>query len=114
MVLTESTYQLASFGGTVFLCFLVVVVGSVVSICNFKAPWGLDMIRDHYAAIVGLPSAAAAAFIIVTLFRQVVAEPIKLGALGLTVEGAGGPVLLWVICFMALAIALRMIWPLKP
>ena len=71
------------------------------------------MIYKHYPAIVGLPWAAAAGFIIVTLFRQV-AGPIKIKGWGLDIEGAGGPVLLWVACFMAMTTAIWMVWDLKP
>jgi hypothetical protein len=112
MKLPHDAYQAASFWGSVFLCGAVVVVGTVVGIVNFEAMWRDEILHDHYAAIVGLPCAAAAAFIIVTLFRQVAGE-IKIRGLGFEVDGAGGPVLLWVVCFLALVIALKVIWPLS-
>jgi hypothetical protein len=112
MRLTEDTYQQASFWGTVFLCGAVIVTGTIVAISDYTADWHLQMLHDHFAAIVGLPSASAGAFIIVTLFRQV-AGPIEIEVWGLKLKGAGGPVLLWVVCFLALAFALWMVWDLK-
>jgi hypothetical protein len=80
---------------------------------NFRSPWQIEMLKNHYPAIVGLPAAAAGAFVLVTLFRQV-AGVITLKIPGFSLEGAAGPILLWAICFLAMAFAIKMIWPLKP
>jgi hypothetical protein len=112
LVVSEADYQIVAFWLAVIVCVLGFAAGVVVWISNFRAPWQLELLRDHYAAIIGLPSSAAGAFVIVTFFRQV-AGPIKLSGFGLSVEGAGGPVILWAVCFLVMTIAIKMIWPLK-
>lgn len=64
---------------------------------------------DHFIAVFGLPAAAAAAFIIVTLFRQG-EEPIKIKGLGFEIQGAAGPVVLWVMCFLAICGGIKLLW----
>jgi hypothetical protein len=68
-------------------------------------------VESHYAAIVGLPFVAAAAFIVITFFRQA-AGPIKIKMAGFELEGAGGPVLLWVTCYLAMAFSIWLLWGL--
>jgi hypothetical protein len=70
-----------------------------------------SLIEKHYGAMVGLPAAAGLALIIVALFRQR-EGPIELEAPGFKVKGATGPVLLWVICFLAIAWAMKEMWSL--
>ena len=64
---------------------------------------------DHFIAIFGLPGAAAASFIIVTLFRQG-EEPIRIKGLGFEIQGAAGPVVLWVLCFLAICGGIKLLW----
>lgn len=68
-----------------------------------------QILIDHFSAIFGLPAAATAAFIIVTLFRQG-EEPIKIKGLGFEIEGAAGPVVLWVLCFLAICGGMKLLW----
>jgi hypothetical protein len=69
-----------------------------------------DLLHTHFAAIVGLPAAALSAFIVVWVLRATDRSPLELDAWGMKLKGASGPILLWVICFLAIAIALKMLW----
>jgi hypothetical protein len=109
---SEDRYQKVAFWMAVILCGAALGVAAVVWHRHTGEPWQTDMMKEHYAALVGLPWAGAASFILVTLFRQV-AGPIKIKGWGLEIEGAGGPVLLWIACFLAISIALWMVWDLK-
>ena len=64
---------------------------------------------SQFKAIVGLPAAAAGAFIIVTLFR-VSDGPIEMKGLGVEFKGASGPVILWILCFLAIVYAIHVTW----
>jgi hypothetical protein len=66
-------------------------------------------IMRHFAAIVGLPAAAAAAFIIVAIFRQG-EGPLEFSGLGFHFKGAAGEVVLWVLCFLIVTISIRLLW----
>lgn len=67
------------------------------------------IIEKQFAAVIGLPLAAAlAAFVVVALRHS--EGPIKFKAVGFEFEGASGQVMLWVICFLAIAGAIRLLW----
>jgi hypothetical protein len=68
---------------------------------------------DHFPATVGLPAAAAGAFVVCALFRTAEGK-IKFAVFNVHFEGASGPIVMWVLCFLAIAAAIRMLWPLKP
>lgn len=90
------------------------MVGAAILFASFIAVdwtqgYWLRLIEGHFAAIVGLPMAAVAAFIVVALFRQS-EGPIKIEGPGFKIEGATGPVLLWVMCFWVIAWAIKEVW----
>jgi hypothetical protein len=67
------------------------------------------MVHKHFDAIVGLPAAAAVAFVLVVFLRQ--AEgPIEFEAWGLKVKGAAGQVIMWVLCFLSIVFAIKWLW----
>lgn len=105
-------YQAAAFWAAAVVIALGFLAACAVWIANFRSDWQMQILREHYAAVVGLPAAAAGAFVMVTLFRQV-SGTITMTFPGLKLEGASGPILLWVVCFIAMALAIKMIWPLK-
>ena len=71
--------------------------------------WFLALVKEHYAAVCGTPCAAACAFSIVTLLK-VTSGPIEFEALGFKFHGASGPIVLWILCFGAMAVALYFLW----
>ena len=88
----------------------VVAVVAVTGLLRFMEP-GLmrEVVKEHFAAVIGLPMAALlAAFIVVGLRHS--EGPVKFEALGMKFEGASGQVVLWVFCFLAIAIAIRLLW----
>jgi hypothetical protein len=64
----------------------------------------------HFLVVVGLPLAALASIFVVLLFRVVAGGQISVSLLGLKFEGASGPVIMWVICFLAIVLAFYMLW----
>jgi hypothetical protein len=67
------------------------------------------LLRDHFAAIIGLPGAAAVAFAIVVFLRQT-DGPIEFEGVGFKFKGAAGQVVMWVLCFLAIAAAIKLCW----
>ena len=65
----------------------------------------------HFAATIGLPAAGMASLCLVLVLRTV-AGPIKFKGLGFEFDGAAGPIIMWVICFLAIAIGIKTTWPL--
>ena len=71
--------------------------------------WVKDIIKEHFAATVGLPLAGVGVFLLVQVL-QISAGKIEFEALGFKFRGAAGPVILWVACFLAVAAAIRLLW----
>lgn len=69
----------------------------------------VQIVTRHFAAVVGLPLAALLAAFIVVALRHT-AGPIKFEGLGFKFEGGAGQVILWVICFLAIALGIRVLW----
>ena len=68
-----------------------------------------DLVVKNFPAIIGLPFAFIAAFVVVALFRQGSA-PIEFTAFGVSFKGASGEIILWVLCFLAVSGSIRMLW----
>jgi hypothetical protein len=71
------------------------------------------MLDRHFAATIGLPAAAAGAFVIIAVIRQT-DGPLEFEALGVKFRGASGPIILWVLCFAAMAAGIWLLWPSSP
>jgi hypothetical protein len=72
--------------------------------------WLNTLLQDHYPAMVGIPLMAMAAFCIVISFKVAVGSPLEFEALGFKFRGASGPVIMWILCFLVLTLALRVLW----
>lgn len=84
-------YQLAAFWAAVAVCSL-----GFFRCCSLDREPSGDLanrlLRTHCAAIIGHPAAAAGAFVLITLFRQVSGDK-KMELWGLKLEGAAGPLI---------------------
>jgi hypothetical protein len=87
---------------------LVYIVFAAWSLFAFENPES-RLIIGHFTAIVALPMAAALAFILVTLM-PVNYGRVELQALGITLKGASAPIVLWVICFVVIVVAVKILW----
>jgi hypothetical protein len=67
------------------------------------------LLRDHFAAIVGLPGAVMVAFALVVFLRQT-DGPVEFEGLGFKFKGASGQVIMWAVCFLSMAVAIKMCW----
>ncbi len=66
------------------------------------------MVR-YPGSMLGVPFCTMMALLIVLLLRTV-EGPIEFSAFGISFKGASGPILMWVICFAALAWATKYLW----
>ena|SRR5215471_14691072 len=80
----------------------------------FIAPRGFwdDVMKSHLPSVLGLPCAAIAALVIVLVLRTV-SGAIEFKVVGLELKGAAGPIIMWVVCFLAMAWAIGHTWELK-
>lgn len=72
--------------------------------------WVITIFRQHYAAIFGLPGAALLSFILVVVFEARF-DNIEMQIANLVkFRGASGPIVLWVLCFLSISLAIRLLW----
>jgi hypothetical protein len=88
---------------TLAIAVLIVVIG-------FTSPNYFLVSVRHFPAVVGLPMAGVASLFIVMVCKIVSGEKLAFSALGFKFEGASGPIALWVMCFLAMTLAIFMLW----
>jgi hypothetical protein len=72
----------------------------------------VEIVYDHFAVSIGLPLAAIGSFFTVLVFRATTG-PIEFSFAGFQFKGASGPITLWMLCLLAFAFAIRLLWPLS-
>ena len=90
-------------------CLVIVGIGFLVAIASFAALKTGELSKimlAHFPAIVGLPFAALLALVIV-LFLESRSGNLEFEAIGLKFRGASGPIVLWVLAFLAIVLAVR-------
>jgi hypothetical protein len=99
-------------GGTGLLAayFFGFVIWHTIWGNDVSSSWLIQIIHDHYAALVGTPMSAVTAFCIVSLLK-VTSGPIEFEAFAFKFRGASGPIILWVLCFLSVAMAFHVLWP---
>ncbi|PON11909.1 hypothetical protein C2W62_42365 [Candidatus Entotheonella serta] len=68
--------------------------------------------HDKLMPVFGIPLAVLIAFCIVAIL-QATAGTISFKIIGLEFEGAAGPVVLWVLCFLNIVFSIRLLWGSK-
>jgi hypothetical protein len=71
--------------------------------------WLVDLIQKHFAALMCVPMAALMSMCVVILLRYA-AGPIEFKVPGFEFQGASGQVVLWVMCFLAIVSAIKLLW----
>ncbi|MFC5427950.1 hypothetical protein ACFPTO_03870 [Paraburkholderia denitrificans] len=88
------------FGGTFF-------VGGAFSMMQDPALYRIAL--EHFPAAIGLPAAALAAMCIV-VFLESSSGPIEFEGFGFHFKGASGPIILWVVVFLAITAAIKVLY----
>jgi ethanolamine transporter EutH len=71
--------------------------------------WIEELAKEHFAAMIGLPCAALAALLLVTIL-EINTGKIEFKVIALEFKGAAGPIILWVFCFLAITAAIKALW----
>jgi hypothetical protein len=108
----DDSYRYTAFVFAVVVCFGVLVLAVLPAIVR-RDDWRREIAKNHPVTVTGIPVAGCSSFIVIAFFGAV-SGPIKISLWGLQIEGAGGSVLLWILAMLALALAARMTWGLKP
>jgi len=79
---------------------------------SWKGGWINDLFRDHYLFFVGLPFAGLLAHFLVGTLENTRGQ-IEFEVLGMKFKGASGPIVMWVLVFLAIVVAIRLVWTLN-
>jgi hypothetical protein len=88
-------------------CVFVVYAAFIIKVWENQA-W-FDALLVHLRATAGMPTAAFGAFVVATLFRTTEGQ-IKFQAPGFKFAGASGPIIMWVLCFLAITSGIRLLY----
>jgi hypothetical protein len=59
---------------------------------------------------LSLPFAGFAALGLVLLLESRSEQPIEFSGLGFQFKGASGPIVLWIMCYLAMALCIKLLW----
>jgi hypothetical protein len=96
------TLSLTTIGAIVIWLLLAYFFGQ-------QEPWFMKIVREHFAALFGIPVATMIALAVVLVLR-LSAGPIEFEFSMIKLRGAAGEVLFWVICFLSVTFALGWLW----
>jgi hypothetical protein len=105
-----SLQRFATWAFVIGACVLTLALAFIVVWIGIKNPSYFIVTVRHFRAVVGLLLAGVAALFIVTVCKVVTGEELSFSALGFKFEGASGPVVLWVLCFLAITLAIFTLW----
>ncbi len=75
--------------------------------------WIIDQFKQHFAATIGIPLSALSAFCVVILLRATTG-PIEIESQFIKFRGASGPIIFWILCFIAIVIGVKLLWGVSP
>ncbi len=67
------------------------------------------VVNKHFLAVTGTPLSALSATLVLAMFRASYGD-IEFEIPGFKFRGASGPAVLWILCFLAFVVALRLLW----
>lgn len=76
-------------------------------------PAFFEIYERNFIVIIGLPLAAFGALVVVVFLEQA-QGPLEFEGLGFKFRGASGPVVLWVLCYLALVVSFKVLWVPEP
>lgn len=72
-------------------------------------PQFVDLFKKNFIVIFGLPLGALLALFIV-VFLEYTRGPIEFEGLGFKFKGGSGPIVLWVLCYLAITLSFSVLW----
>ena len=107
---SASLQRFATWTFVICSCVLTLALAFIVLWIGIKSPNYFIVSVRHFPTVIGLTLAGVAALFIVTMCKVVTGEKLSFSALGFKFEGASGPVVLWVVCFLAITLAIFTLW----
>lgn len=93
----------------VLTVFGTVALTKLLTVGETPGTFWRDQIREKFPVIVGLPMAGLGA-LFVSIVLQISSGPIEFEVAGIKFKGGSAPIVFWLLCFMAIAVAMKMLW----
>jgi len=103
--------RVMSWLAVILVACMTMVFFAIICMRGIQDRAWVTVTQQHFAAVVGLPAAAVAALFLVLVLRMA-DGPIVVEIGPLKFKGAAAPIVFWLICFLAMALAIRMVWAL--
>jgi hypothetical protein len=107
---TDSLRKTASWTFIIFSSLMTLIIAFLLIKGASKFPDFFVIAIRHFPTVVGLPLAAVASLFIVISLKIVSGDKLNFKIFGLQFEGVSGPVILWVLCFLAMTLAINTTW----
>lgn len=106
--------KVATWGAVLGAMFLGGFAAIFLIIQTFKPTkpadnWLITQFNNHFAATIGIPLSALAAFCVVILLRATTG-PIEVDSKVIKFHGASGPIIFWILCFIAIVWGVHVLW----
>ncbi len=95
-------------GGIFLVCYLAFIASSFF----WTGGWINDLFQMHYVFFVGLPFAGFIAYFVVGTLENVRGR-IEFEVFSMKFKGASGPIVMWIVVFLTIITAIRLVWPLR-
>lgn len=87
-----------------------VLVGLWIKFIDLSKDQYIKLVVGHFPAVIGLPMAAIASFVLVTYLQQKSGEGIEFKGLGFEFKGPSGQIVLWILCFIVIGVMIKALW----
>jgi hypothetical protein len=94
------------------LIFGIVLGSAFVAFTTYNIwldPAMRKVVELHFAAVIGLPAITLASLGVVLILEST-SGPIEFDGFGFKFHGAAGPLIFWVVCFLSMTAALKLVW----
>lgn len=78
-------------------------------VVNVSPDFVIRAAEEHFLAVIGAPMAAVAALFLVLVLRAT-SGPLEFELAGMKAKGSAGPLLFWVLSFLAMVVAMKLLW----
>jgi hypothetical protein len=93
----------------IFIVLAVFLALAALVVTQWDNPEVHTFVMDQFRVIVCLPAAGLFAFLIIAIFQVAVGQ-MQFKAFGIEFAGAAGPVIIWILAFLAIARMIERLW----
>jgi hypothetical protein len=106
----EKLWRIAIGVGSIIFVSAFVHLGAKYARKEMGAERWTNFFEDRFSFVVGIPMSAVTAFGLVVYFEITSQGPIEISLWGLVLKGPAGPLMMWVVVFLAIVLGINVLW----